>query len=105
MGTLPEPDAQWKGEKPDPATSYVNYRVYNIGNNRPVKLLDFIETLETVLGKKAEKEFKDLQPGDVIATYADIDDLSKQVGFTPKTPIEDGIRRFVDWYRRYYKIT
>jgi len=104
MGTMPEPDSRWRGEHPDPGTSYVNYRVYNIGNNRPVKLLDFIESLESVLGKKAQKKFLDLQPGDVIATYADIDDLEKQVGFTPVTPIEDGIRKFIDWYKDYYKI-
>ena len=104
MGTLPEPDAQWRSDQPDPGTSYAPYRVYNIGNNQPVNLLDFIATLETVLGRKAQKNFQDLQPGDVIATYADIDDLEKEVGFTPGTPIEDGIRRFVDWYKEYYRI-
>ncbi len=104
MGTLPEPDARWRSEQPDPGTSYAPYRVYNIGNNQPVDLLDFIATLETVLGRKAEKDFQDLQPGDVIATYADIDDLETQMGFTPGTPIRDGIRRFVDWYTEYYRI-
>ena len=104
MGNLPSPDASWRGDQPDPGTSYVNYRVFNIGNNRPVSLLDFIETLENVLGKKAEKDFQDLQPGDVVATYADIEDLKQQIGFAPATPIEEGIRRFVDWYREYYKI-
>lgn len=104
MGSPPSPDASWRGDQPDPGTSYVNYRVFNIGNNRPVNLLDFIETLENVLGKKAEKDFQDLQPGDVVATYADIEDLKQQVGFAPATPIEEGIRRFVDWYREYYKI-
>ena len=103
MGSLPEPDPQWRGDQPDPGTSYVNHRVYNIGNNRPVNLLDFIATLETVLGRTAKKDFQDLQPGDVVATYADIDDLEQQVGFTPATPIEDGIRKFVDWYKQYYK--
>jgi len=103
MGSLPSPNASWRGDQPDPGTSYVNYRVFNIGNNRPVNLLDFIETLENVLGRKAEKDFQDLQPGDVVATYADIDDLKQQVGFAPATPIEEGIRRFVDWYREYYK--
>lgn len=104
MGSPPSPDASWRGDQPDPGTSYVNYRVFNIGNNRPVNLMDFIETLENVLGKKAEKDFQDLQPGDVVATYADIEDLKQQVGFAPATPIEEGIRRFVDWYREYYKI-
>jgi UDP-glucuronate 4-epimerase len=103
MGSPPSPDASWRGDQPDPGTSYVNFRVFNIGNNQPVKLLDFIETLENVLGKKAEKDFQDLQPGDVPATYADIDDLKEQVGFAPETPIEEGIRRFVDWYREYYR--
>ena len=103
MGSPPSPDASWRGDQPDPGTSYVSYRIFNIGNNQPVNLLDFIETLENVLGKKAEKDFQDLQPGDVPATYADIDDLKRQVGFAPATPIEEGIRRFVDWYRRYYK--
>ena len=104
MGSLPAPDASWRGDQPDPGTSYVNYRVFNIGNNQPVKLLDFIETLENVLGKKAEKDFQDLQPGDVPATYADIDDLKQQVGFAPNTPIEEGIRRFVEWYKEYYEV-
>ncbi len=103
MGSLPAPDASWRGDQPDPGTSYVNYRVFNIGNNQPVNLLDFIETLENILGKKAEKDLQDLQPGDVVATYADIDDLKQQVGFAPTTPIEEGVRRFVDWYREYYK--
>jgi UDP-glucuronate 4-epimerase len=86
--------------------SIVNSRS-NYKNKRykvKVNLLDFIKTLENVLGKKAEKDFQDLQPGDVVATYADIDDLKQQVGFAPATPIEEGIRRFVDWYREYYKI-
>jgi UDP-glucuronate 4-epimerase len=103
MGSLPAPDASWRGDQPDPGTSYVNYRVFNIGNNQPVNLLDFIETLENILGKKAEKDLQDLQPGDVVATYADIDDLKQQIGFAPTTPIEEGVRRFVDWYREYYK--
>ena len=104
MGNLPAPDASWRGDQPDPGTSYVNYRIFNIGNNQPVNLMDFIETLENVLGKKAEKDFQDLQPGDVPATYADIDDLKQQVGFAPNTPIEEGIRRFVEWYKEYYEV-
>jgi UDP-glucuronate 4-epimerase len=104
MANLPSPDGSWRGDDPDPGASYASYRVFNIGNNQPVYLMDFIETLENVLGKKAEKEFLDLQPGDVVATYADIDDLKQQTGFAPATPIEEGIRRFVDWYRQYYKV-
>ena len=104
MGKLPEPDPDWSGESPDPGTSYTSYRVYNIGNNRPEKLMDFIRVLEEVLGKQAEKEYLDLQPGDVPATCADIDDLYNAVGFRPMTPIEEGIRRFVDWYRDYYSV-
>ena len=104
MGKLPEPDPDWSGDSPDPGTSYTSYRVYNIGNNRPEKLMDFIRVLEDVLGKQAEKEYLDLQPGDVPATCADIDDLYNAVGFRPMTPIEEGIRRFVDWYRDYYSV-
>lgn len=102
MGRLPEPDPTWSGNDPDPGTSYVRYKIYNIGNNKPVKLLDFIAVIEKVLGKKAKKEFHDLQPGDVVATYADIDDLINDVGFKPSTPLETGIERFVSWYRDYY---
>ncbi|MFW6081452.1 MAG: NAD-dependent epimerase [Desulfosalsimonas sp.] len=102
MAKRPEPDPDWSGHNPDPGTSYAPYRVYNIGNNRPEKLMHFISVLEEVLGREAEKEFLDLQPGDVPATCADIDDLYNAVGFRPVTPIETGIRRFVEWYRDYY---
>ncbi|MCP4367404.1 MAG: NAD-dependent epimerase/dehydratase family protein, partial [Deltaproteobacteria bacterium] len=103
MGKLPEPDPAWSGDNPDPGTSYTGYKIYNIGNNNPVQLMEFIETIERVLGKKAKKEFMDLQPGDVPATYADIDDLIKDVGFRPATPLEEGIKRFISWYKEYYK--
>jgi len=83
MARLPEPDPTWNGNNPDPGTSYVRYKIYNIGNNNPVELMEFIGVIEKVLGKKAKKEFLDLQPGDVPATYADIDDLIKDVGFKP----------------------
>ncbi|MBW2589243.1 MAG: NAD-dependent epimerase [Deltaproteobacteria bacterium] len=102
MGKLPEPDPIWRGDNPDPGTSYTSYKIYNIGNNNPVELMEFIGTIEKVLGKEAKKEFMDLQPGDVPATYADIDDLINDVGFKPATPIETGIKRFVTWYREYY---
>ena len=103
MGKLPEPDPAWNGNNPDPGTSYTSYKIYNIGNNNPVELMEFIKTIENILGKEAKKEFMDLQPGDVPATYADIDDLINDVGFKPATPIETGIKRFVAWYKEYYK--
>ena len=102
MARIPEPDASWNSRDPDPGTSYAPYRIYNIGNNNAVELKRFIEVLEESLGRKAEKKFLPLQPGDVIETYADVDDLTKDVGFKPSTPIEAGIQRFVDWYRSYY---
>jgi len=102
MKRIPEPDPAWDGNSPDPGTSSAPYRLYNIGNNNPVSLMDFIVAIETALGKTAQKIFVDLQPGDVPATYADIDDLAHDVGFKPETAIEDGIQRFVDWYRDYY---
>jgi UDP-glucuronate 4-epimerase len=102
MGRLPAPNPDWSGERPDPGTSYAPYRVYNIGNNQPVELDRFIQTLETVLGRQARKEYLDMQPGDVPATYADVDDLTADVGFKPSTPLRSGIERFVDWYREYY---
>lgn len=102
MGRFPEPDPTWSGDDPDPGTSYNRYKIYNIGNNNPVELMEFISAIEKVLGRKAKKEFLDLQPGDVPATYADIDDLVKDVGFKPKTPIETGIKHFVSWYKEYY---
>ena len=102
MDRIPEGNPAWSGAHPDPGTSYAPYRIYNIGNNNPVELLSFIEVLEDCLGKKAEKNFLPLQAGDVPATYADVDDLMRDVGFQPATPIEEGIRRFVAWYREYY---
>lgn len=104
MANRPEPNPSWSGDRPDPGTSYVPYRLYNIGNNQPVSLMDFIETIETALGKQAQKEYYDMQPGDVPATYADVDDLIKDVGFKPETPLEVGIQRFVAWYREYYGV-
>ncbi len=96
------PDPKWSGDAPDPGTSYAPYKNYNIGNNNPVELMRFIEVLEEALGKKAKKNLLPMQPGDVPATYADVDDLILDVGFKPATSIEEGIRRFVDWYRGYY---
>lgn len=94
----------WSGTQPDPGTSFAPYRIYNIGNNKPVELLQFIEILEQQLGKAAQKNFLPMQPGDVLATFADIDDLAAETGFRPNTPIEDGIARFVTWYKEYYTL-
>jgi UDP-glucuronate 4-epimerase len=104
MGRLPEVNPKWSGDAPDPGTSSAPYKVYNIGNNNPVELTKFIEVIEDVLGKKAKKELMDIQPGDVTATYADVDDLMKDVGFKPATPIEDGVARFVEWFQGFYGI-
>jgi UDP-glucuronate 4-epimerase len=102
MGRLPAPNPAWSGERPDPGTSYAPYKIYNIGNNQPVELNTFIATIESVLGRTAQKEFLDMQPGDVPATYADVDDLMADVGFKPATPVREGIERFVAWYKSYY---
>lgn len=104
MDKLPEPDPTWSGDAPDPSISYTRYKLYNIGNNQPVELMHFIEVLEDCLGKKAEKIMLPLQPGDLPVTYADVDELVKDVGFKPNTLIEVGIKHFVDWYRCYYKV-
>jgi len=98
----PAPNREWRGDAPDPGTSYAPYRIYNIGNNSPVELLRFIEALEEKLGRKAIRNLLPIQPGDVPATCADVDDLTRDTGFRPKTTIEEGIGRFVDWYRGYY---
>lgn len=101
---VPKPDPEWSGLKPDPASSFAPYRVYNIGNNEPIELLKFIEVIEEKLGKKAIKNFMPLQDGDVPETYADVDDLMREVDFKPATRIEVGVGKFIDWYREYYKI-
>ncbi len=101
---IPKPNPNWDGNDPDSATSFAPYHLFNIGNNRPVELLRFIEVLEEKLNKKAVKNFLPLQPGDVPATYADVDDLVEAVDFKPNTSIETGVSNFVDWYRGYYKI-
>ncbi|MFB2837424.1 NAD-dependent epimerase [Floridanema evergladense] len=104
LDKIPEPNPEWSGENPDPSASKAPYKIYNIGNNQPVELIRFIEVLEDCLGIKAEKNMLPLQPGDVLATYADVDDLARDVGFKPSTPIEIGIDKFVKWYRSYYKV-
>lgn len=103
LDKVPEPNPQWSGDQPDSATSLAPYRLYNIGNHQPVELLHFIEVLEKALDKKAEKNLLPMQQGDVLATYADVDDLMRDVDFAPATAIEEGIARFVAWYREYYK--
>ncbi len=98
------PNPGWDGENPDPATSLAPFRVYNIGNNRPVELLRYIEVIEECLGRKAVKHLLPMQPGDVPETSANIDDLGADVGYRPATPIETGVRNFIIWYRDYYKV-
>ena len=97
-----EPNPDYDNNNADPATSYAPYRVYNIGNNDVVQLMDFIETIENAVGKKAEKNMMGMQDGDVVATYANIDALIEAVGFKPATPLKEGIKKFVDWYKEYH---
>ncbi len=100
---IPQANPDWTGDQPDPGTSRAPYRIYNIGNNQPVELQHFIASIEKSLGMKAEKKLLPMQPGDVPATYADVDDLIQDVDFRPATAIEVGIQRFVDWYREYHE--
>jgi len=104
LDNVAKPNAEWNGEKPDSATSKAPFRVYNIGNQKPVELLDYIETIEKHIGKTAEKELLPLQPGDVVDTYADVEDLVQDVGYKPNTSIDDGIEKFIKWYKDYYKV-
>jgi UDP-glucuronate 4-epimerase len=92
----------WNSDAPDPGTSQSPYRIYNIGNNRPVELLHLVACLENSLGRKAEKSFLPMQPGDVPATFADVEDLFQDVGFQPRITVEEGVHRFVAWYREFY---
>ncbi len=101
LDRLPQPDPQFATDAPDPGTSYAPYRVYNIGNHQPVELMTFIRTLEQAIGREAVKNFLPMQPGDVVATYADVADLQRDVGFEPKTPLAEGLARWVAWYRDY----
>jgi len=104
MNRIPEADPNWNSEAPLPDRSNAPYRLYNIGNNQPVELLRFIELLETCLGKPAQKNFLPMQPGEVLTTYADVDDLMQDTGFQPSTPLEVGLEHFVRWYRDYYQV-
>ena len=98
------PDPEWSGEKPDPGRSNAPWRVYNLGSNAPVELLRYIEIFEDCVGKKAQKNLLPLQPGDVLDTFAEVDDLVAEIGYRPTTPIEQGVARFVEWYRDYYGV-
>ncbi len=102
MTTVPQPDPRWTGDAPDPSSSKAPWRVFNIGNSDSVELLRFIEVIEDAIGKKAVKNLLPMQPGDVRATAADVKALSDAVGFKPSTPIEEGVKRFIEWYRGYY---
>jgi len=101
---VPQPNSDWNREHPDPGSSYAPYKLYNIGNNSPIGLLEFIEVLEDCIGKKAIKNMLPMQTGDVPITYADIDDLMRDSGFKPATPIEEGLKKFIAWYRAYYHV-
>ena len=100
----PKGDARWSGKNPDPGSSVAPYKIYNIGNNDPVKLLDFISAIEKATGRQARKRMLPIQPGDVPATYADVKDLIADTGYRPDTPIEEGVERFVAWYREFYNV-
>ncbi len=104
INRIPQGDVGWSGDSPDPATSYCPYRIYNIGNNNKEKLLRYIEVLEECLGKKAEMNFMEMQPGDVPATYANVDDLVNDFDYKPSTTLEFGIGKFVEWYKEYYRV-
>jgi UDP-glucuronate 4-epimerase len=102
LDRVAQPDPNWDSSQPDPGSSFAPYRIYNIGGNRPIDLLRYIEVLEECLGRKVEKTMLPMQPGDVTDTYADVRELIEDVGYQPDTPIEVGVRNFVAWYRDYY---
>ena len=100
----PRGDSEWTGKTPDPSRSVSPYRIYNIGNNSPVNLMDFIEAIEDSLGKKAKKNFLPMQPGDVPATWADVEDLVKDINYSPSVEVREGVDRFIKWYMDYFKV-
>ena len=104
IGKAPVANKDWDESKDDLSTSFAPYKIYNIGNNNPVPLMRFINALELALGKEAEKVYMDMQPGDVVRTYADVSDLERDINFKPSTSIEEGLKKFVDWYMEYYKV-
>ncbi|WP_105976217.1 NAD-dependent epimerase [Staphylococcus simulans] len=99
-----QPNPEWSGANPDPSSSYAPYKIYNIGNNSPVRLMEFVEAIENKLNKSAKKNYMDLQPGDVPETYANVDDLFRDIDFKPETTIQDGVNNFIDWYLDYYSV-
>ncbi len=101
---IPHGNTRWDETAPDPATSPAPYRVYNIGNQRPTRLMDYIACIEKAIGRQAQKEFLPMQPGDVYQTYADSSSLAEATGFTPCTPLEEGIKRTVEWFKSYYRL-
>ncbi|RQD76130.1 MAG: NAD-dependent epimerase [Candidatus Syntrophonatronum acetioxidans] len=101
---IPEAKEEWDESKDDISTSFAPYKIYNIGNNKPVQLMKFISLLEEKIGKEAEKVYLDMQPGDVLRTYADVSDLERDINFKPDTSIEEGLEKFVNWYKKYYKV-
>lgn len=104
MDRAPVPNPEWNSNEPDPGSSRAPYRIYNIGNDQPVELMQLIQCLERSLGRTAEKRFLPMQPGDVLATWADVDQLARDIDFHPSTPIEEGIPRFVAWYRDFHGV-
>lgn len=104
MDKPPKGDQDWDGKAPDPSGSRAPYKIYNIGNNSPVELLDFIEAIEQSLGKTAQKNFLPMQPGDVPATWADVDNLVQDIGYTPSVKVQEGVDRFIEWYRAFFDI-
>jgi UDP-glucuronate 4-epimerase len=104
LDRVPRGNPEWSGAKPDPATARSPYQLYNIGNNQPVELMEYISVLEACLGRKAEMNLLPLQPGDVPDTYADVSDLVADTGYKPATSVSDGVARFVEWYRGFYQV-
>ena len=104
VDSIPEPNPAFSTDAPDPGSSYAPFKIYNIGNHQPVELMIFIKIIEDALGKEAQKNFLSMQPGDVIATCSDVEDLKRDVGFEPKTPLTEGIARWVTWYRGYINL-
>ena len=102
LNHIPASNKNWSGSHPDPSTSIAPYKIYNIGNNNPVALMDFIHAIENQLGQEAQKNYMPLQPGDVPATWADVSDLIEDLAYKPTTSVEEGVRRFIEWYRGYY---
>jgi UDP-glucuronate 4-epimerase len=104
LDVIPQPKKDWDERTGDISESFAPYKVYNIGNSRPIQLERFVSILEEKIGRKATKEYVEMQPGDVLSTYADVSDLEKAIGFAPRTPIEEGLERFVSWYKEYYNV-